>query len=592
MQQVLAQIRTEIEAGYRHAFVLTQNVHDAVYYEDGRRLSFAGALCTELSRGGQAGVPRCVARYSLSQGIVLYANGVRVRADGDVLRTFDQRTGLGDIVVRDVCTPADIHARLRDPAHVLPSLYPWLRMDQQQNSLVIDGAEYVTAADRQHLASLEDRVVLETLERWARDTALRRTQGCLVLLCPRLGDIPVDLVQGDGVFTVLPVEYPSLEQRQQFLIAHNMPPDQATRTANLTTGFRRIDLDEVVRRGMTEDDIVEHKARMITARCGDTLELVESPYGLEHANAQPHVRRYLESLRDELIRDRKSIVIPMGLLFVGVPGNGKSHLARAFAHDCGMNMLRLKNVRSMWVGESERNLETVLDLLPSLAPSVVFMDEVDQLLGSRGASAGAHDGGGQVDQRLLGRLLEFMGNPDHRGEILWIGATNRPDLLDIAAIRRFDRIFPFMNPTGPARAALVTDLLGRLQIPVDAGFAAAEAADLMGDFSCDEVEKVMRRSYEIARNQGRNAITLDDVRRTANLFQHNYDPLMHELVALLSVQATNFRCDLPWFDENGRLVNAAELPPALRPLVNNQDDIDRRSLQNRVNELRAQIRLR
>jgi len=590
MKRTLEQIRSEIEAGYRHAFVLTQNVHDAVWWDDGSRASFAGGICLELSKTGPSGPSRCVANYGLTQGIRLYADGERVTGECEVLHVFDQRTGLGDMVVRNVWTPADLQARLRDPAEVLPSLYPWLRMEESQNSLVIDSTEYVVPSDRLGARLLQERIVLETLERWARDTALRRCQGCLVLLCSRIGDVPADLIQGDGVFTVIPVEYPPRDERYRILCSLGLTGENAERAANMTTGFRRVELEEVVCRAMEPEDIARLKARMITARCGDTLELVDSPHGLDRANAQPHVKRYLEALRDEILQDRTSAIIPMGLLFVGVPGNGKSHLARAFAHDCGMNMLRLKNIRSMWVGESERNLETVLDMLPSLAPSVVFLDEVDQLLGSR-AQTVAEDGGARVDARLLGRLLEFMGDPNHRGDILWIVATNRPDLLDVAALRRFDRIFPFMNPTAEARTQLIGDLLFQLNIPVDADFDAAGAASAMTEFSCDEVEKVIRRSWEMARRDGLASVTTELVQQAADLYEHNYDPLMHELVALLSIQATNFRCDLPWFDENGDLLSR-DLPSFLRGLIDSSGRLDRQSLSRRVTELRGLIRSR
>ncbi|MGD9495257.1 MAG: ATP-binding protein [Armatimonadota bacterium] len=521
---------------------------------------------------------------------MLYSNGQRIGQQCEEVEVFEHRTGLGGMVVLDTWTPANISARLQEPADVLPRLYPWLRDPDAQNSLVIDSSQYVVPADPLGSRLLRERIVLDTLGRWARDTALRRRGGCLVLLCPRLGDIPADLIQGDGIFTVIPVEYPTAQERYQLLVGFGLSDDEAALAANTTTGFRRIELEEVARRRMTAEDVARMKGRMITARCGDTLELVDSPHGLDRANAQPHVKRYLEGLREEVLRDRSSPIIPMGLLFVGVPGNGKSHLARAFAHDCGMNMLRLKNIRSMWVGQSERNLETVLDLLPSLAPSVVFLDEVDQLLGSR-AHAPAHDGGVRVDERLLGRLLEFMGDPNHRGEIIWIGATNRPDLLDVAALRRFDRIFPFMNPTDEARVELIRDLLGQLKIPVAQDFDPKRAAASMGEYSCDEVEKVIRRSWETARRANQQSVTTDLVIQTAGLYEHNYDPLMHELVALLSIQATNFRCDLPWFDENGNLLHT-KLPSFLQALADGSGGLDRRSLAARVTQLRQLIRSR
>jgi hypothetical protein len=406
-------------------------------------------------------------------------------------------------------------------------------------------------------------------------------------MCSALGSVPQDLTRGDGAFTVVPMSYPDYDARFSFAKARGLDDTQAAAFANQATGFRRRDMHEAIERGFDAAAVSARKKAMISARCGDVLEFIESPYGLDMSNAQPHVVRYLRGLHQVISANRKSPVIPNGLLFVGVPGNGKSHVARAFAHDCGMNMLRFKNLRNMWIGESERNLETVLDLLPSLAPSVVFIDEVDQMLGAR--NQGARDGAGETDARLLGRLLEFMGNSEHRGDIIWIGATNRPDLLDVAAVRRFDRVFPFMNPTAPARCALIDDLFRRLAIG-RAGWSSADAAAMMDEFSCDDVEKVVRRAFEIRVNAGGASVELDDIAKARTAFKHNYDPVMHELIALLSIQASNFLSDLPWFDESGAVRQGTDLPAFVRDFVNDDGRINGRALGTRVQDLRRMLR--
>jgi SpoVK/Ycf46/Vps4 family AAA+-type ATPase len=220
----------------------------------------------------------------------------------------------------------------------------------------------------------------------------------------------------------------------------------------------------------------------------------------------------------------------------------------------------------------------------------VFIDEVDQMFAARSASAGHY--GDQVEARLLGRLLEFMGNPSHRGDILWVGATNRPDLMDVATLRRFDRVFAFMNPSDEARAALVGDLLRKLGVPHAADFDCGAAAQLMADFSCDEVEKVIRRAYELCVTDREAAVTNQHVNRARASFKHNYDPLMHELVALLSVQGSNFVCDLPWYDNDGKLIAPEHLPPFLSGLVDDDGTLDLRRIGQRAEELRAIMRSR
>lgn len=592
MEKVLAEIRRELEQGFRHTFVLTQNLRDAVWSDatggGKRKFGFPAALCRRLSSPLSDSKNRFVAKYSISQGITLYRDGEILLDQNDRdMERFARMTGLGRLVVVQNRTAADFTSQVENEPHlVLAALYTFLRSRESVNFLVVDNADYLVSSTHGHPSAYGDRATLELLMNWSRDVEMRGTGGCVVLLCPERGSIPQALIQGDGGFRIISVEYPNIEDRAEFLKEHDAPADKVGRLANLTTGFRRIDLEEVIQTQMSEDDIAHRKAELIVARCGDTLELVQSDCGLSQSNAQPHVKTYLEALVHLISENRGSPLIPRGMLFVGVPGNGKSHITRAFARDCGMNMLRFKNMRSMWVGESERNLETVLDLLPSLAPTVVFIDEVDQMLGAR--QEGHQDGGSQVDSRLLGRLLDFIGDDSHRGEIVWIGATNRPDLLDAAMLRRFDRIFPFMNPTEEARAALLQDLVVRLKIPAKMNFQAV--ASLMLDFSCDEVEKVLRRAYELCLRKQETQVRDEHMATARKVFKHNYDPTMHEFIALLSVQKSDYVSDLPWYDEDGELKNRSELPGYLQDMVTDTGEMDSRRLDQRVEQLRRDLR--
>lgn len=141
----------------------------------------------------------------------------------------------------------------------------------------------------------------------------------------------------------------------------------------------------------------------------------------------------------------------MGILFLGPPGTGKTLIAQAFANVCNTNFVKLGNFRSMWVGQSERNLSKALDLIRALSPVIVFMDEIDQSEGSQGE---AGDGG--VGKRIFSKLLQFMSDTSLRGKVLWIAASNRPDLIDAALKRagRFDMTIPFFLPDKQARKAI------------------------------------------------------------------------------------------------------------------------------------------
>jgi transitional endoplasmic reticulum ATPase len=123
-----------------------------------------------------------------------------------------------------------------------------------------------------------------------------------------------------------------------------------------------------------------------------------------------------------------------GVLFYGPPGCGKTLLAKAVAHECSSNFISIKGpeLLTMWFGESEANVREVFDKARGAAPCVLFFDELDSVGTARGSGAG--DGGGAGD-RVLNQLLTEMDGVNSKKNLFFIGATNRPDILDEALIR-------------------------------------------------------------------------------------------------------------------------------------------------------------
>jgi transitional endoplasmic reticulum ATPase len=152
---------------------------------------------------------------------------------------------------------------------------------------------------------------------------------------------------------------------------------------------------------------------------------------------------------------RMGIRPPRGLLLYGPPGTGKTLLAKAVAKESEANFIQVKgpSLLSMWVGESEKGVRKIFERARQVAPCIIFFDEVDSLASRRGAGG---DGGSKVADHVLNQLLAEMDGIEDNSDIVIIGATNRPDMLDAAILRpgRFDRILL----VGP------TDKKGRLDI--------------------------------------------------------------------------------------------------------------------------------
>ncbi|OJD24201.1 hypothetical protein ACJ73_04441 [Blastomyces percursus] len=158
------------------------------------------------------------------------------------------------------------------------------------------------------------------------------------------------------------------------------------------------------------------------------------------------------------IFQRFHIVPPRGVLFHGPPGTGKTLLARALASSVSSEgrkvtfyMRKGADALSKWVGEAERQLRLLFDEARKTQPSIIFFDEIDGLAPVRSSKQE------QIHASIVSTLLALMDGMDGRGQVIVIGATNRPDSIDPALRRpgRFDREFYFPLPNTEARRAIL-----------------------------------------------------------------------------------------------------------------------------------------
>ncbi|CAD0112476.1 unnamed protein product [Aureobasidium uvarum] len=149
---------------------------------------------------------------------------------------------------------------------------------------------------------------------------------------------------------------------------------------------------------------------------------------------------------------------PRGVLFHGPPGTGKTLLARALASSVSAHgkkvtfyMRKGADALSKWVGEAERQLRLLFEEARKTQPSIIFFDEIDGLAPVRSSKQE------QIHASIVATLLALMDGMDGRGQVIVIGATNRPDSVDPALRRpgRFDREFYFPLPNIKARRAIL-----------------------------------------------------------------------------------------------------------------------------------------
>jgi transitional endoplasmic reticulum ATPase len=192
------------------------------------------------------------------------------------------------------------------------------------------------------------------------------------------------------------------------------------------------------------------------------------------------------------------ITPPKGVLLYGPPGTGKTLLAKAVANESEANFIQIKgpSLLSMWVGKSEEGVRKIFERARQVSPCVVFFDEIDSLAGKRGSGM---TGGSRVTENVLNQLLAEMDGIEDLTNVIVIGATNRPDILDPALLRpgRFDRIVFVPVPDQEGRLEILKIHTEKMPIEDKAKLIESLSTETEG-FTGADIESLAREAAMLA----------------------------------------------------------------------------------------------
>lgn len=256
--------------------------------------------------------------------------------------------------------------------------------------------------------------------------------------------------------------------------------------------------------------------------------------GLEDVKSSLYEAIILPSLRPELFSGLRSP--PKGMLLFGPPGNGKTMIAKAVAHESKATFFNISasSLTSKWVGEGEKMVKALFALARYLQPSVIFIDEVDSILTER--SSGENDAMRRLKTEFL---IQFDGVGSADGERIFVlGATNRPQDLDEAARRRFAKRVYVRLPDAETRKGIVVKLLAKNANKITGGqlnkianltegYSAADLTNLCKDaamaplrdidirkvatVSVDKVRPIVFSDFEAALTQIRPSVSQESL---------------------------------------------------------------------------------
>ncbi len=465
-----AELRNRYLRGEASQFILHGNVFDRVVHE-GKLISISAYLAQMLGESKQT-----VFLYNVSVG------GKLLKSKGTLEASLASR----------------------EPEKVLPAVERMLRTSDKL-AVILEYAEMIAPAADTNFLSDVDRSNVVALHRWSLSPEIEGLDNIIVLITENLTELHSKLVTNPKIATIK-VGIPNEAERQQIIslcdpdadsawvsrlslvtaglkaiqiesilrpneaegdfsdrkvfIAHLLGPgneERANKLAHITGGMDREEIRKLVapeasvelisRHQQTERDEVDHliatrKREILERECSGLIEFVEPKHDFSAVGGLDQIKKELLRIA-KAIREGQTRRVPMGMLFTGPMGTGKTFVAEAFAAESGLTTIKLKNFRSKWVGSTEGNLEKILSVIQAIGQVLVIIDEGDRAFGN---TKGEGDDG--TSSRVMARLKEFMSDTRNRGRILFIIMTNRPDKLDIDIKRagRLDRKIPFFYP--------------------------------------------------------------------------------------------------------------------------------------------------
>ncbi|MCY2965472.1 MAG: AAA family ATPase, partial [Planctomycetota bacterium] len=398
-------------------FILHGNVHDLVWCPGSDHAGEYGNV-TEFLAEQVFGSWDVVTQYDA-------AKGLRSAPGSDAKRLQEMQKFLTDRFGEMGLWPRDPDAVLL----ALDKLVDRLLVEEDPKrrkslAFVFPYAQYLVPASDLPALSRGTGTNLVRFLNWAQNPYIKRRNIAFCLIADKLSEVNERLVSSPHV-AAIQIPLPDRAERLRFCQwmertqglqkLTEFTPEQL---ADLSNGLSLTNLQALLSQGKTSgpvnrDRFKQLKKTLIERQCGGLVEFVEPKHTLELVVGQQAAKDRLKQ-DAELLQQGRLDAAPMGYLFTGPVGTGKTFLAECYAGSVGIPCVKLRNFRSKYVGETESNLEQVLTVLRSLGPVVVMIDEADASLGDR--EAGGDSG---TSSRVFAMIASQMGDTQYRGKIIW-----------------------------------------------------------------------------------------------------------------------------------------------------------------------------
>ena len=451
-------------------------------------------------------------------------------------------------------------------AELRKSLNHLLRQGGTSIGLVINSLETLTPNDPSLNEITGDEVqrLFNQIQYWASDLDIRRNKHVILLVTHNSYDIHPNFTVNPEI-PMIEIPFPNHAERSRFiehLYDNPAASPQMRKTlgnnreretlAYETIGLNLFGIHDVVRQAEAAqqktggEPLVSYRRESIKTFSHGVLELGETQRGPsgEGWYVMQTIRDIAEGMKNQDLRR-----VPRGLLFLGPPGTSKAYAARVLAGEANMTLVRLRYANQMGevtvnINESgnsyERNLNAGLNFIRGIAPTVVFIDEIEQ------ASPRTTMDPEDQEQAFPRALVNAISDPSLQGRVIWVGASQRPDLIP-PIFRRygiFDTKVIMLPPIGSGRAEVLR-IFCQGQTSGNINFQSLVGGAETDGLTTRDIFLIVQRANNIARRKGRDAFTEDELRQALNDFVPDYSREMQIFMGLLALREANSRAMVP-----------------------------------------------
>ena len=601
------EVKKHYDAGSAHQFLLHFNVDDLLYDEVYGYLPTADYLMEQLNVLG------CdfVLGYNMARGIHFPLNINRWRNEQKMLKLIpnnhkeeevqNQRPRINSrmafhephkdpLVQLDPLPSNDLRKKLRD----------LFRQGRTKVGIVIDMLEQLTPNHPSMTDVVQDETqrLFNQIQNWASDLQVRRNRHIILLVTRNTSDIHPNLtVQPEIPMIIIP--FPDYEERLRFVENLHDAADGASQMrktlgnnseretlARETVGLNLFGVHDVVQQAVAAEQkvggqpLLRYRRESLSTFSHGVLELGETHPG--PADDGWYIMRTIRDIADG-IKNQDLRRVPRGMLCLGPPGTSKAYAARVLAGEADIPLVQLRYANQ--VGEVtlnisdngnsyERNLNAGLNYIRSIAPAVVFMDEIEQ------ASPHTAMHPDELDQTMPHALVNAISDASLQGRVIWVGASQRPDLMP-PIFRRFgifDTKLIMLPPTSGGRV-IILRIFCQGQTSGNINFQALVGASETDGLTWRDLLIIVQRANNFARRNNRDKITENDLRQAVNDFVPDYSREMQTFMGLLALREANSRMMVP----DGLLPEYQEFVEGNR--------IDKTGINKRLMELSNQLGL-